>query len=199
MIKNIIFDVGMVLVDFRWRGLMQDLGFSEETIEKLGKELVMSPMWNELDLGIKPEEEVIENMRRKLPGYEKETKLFFDHLEDIVESYPYAKGWIAALKERGYQVYLLSNYPKSLFTLHTKTKFTFLEPLDGKVVSGFVKMAKPDEKIYQLLLETYGLKPKECVFIDDRAENIAAAKAVGMEGIVFIDYETAKQELESYL
>ncbi|MBQ8261259.1 MAG: HAD family phosphatase [Lachnospiraceae bacterium] len=199
MIKNVIFDVGMVLVDFRWKALMKDLGFSDETAAILGKELVMSPLWNELDLGIQKEEEVIAKMRQNLPGFDRETQLFFDNLVDIVESYPYAKGWIHELKEAGRKVYLLSNYPKSLFEKHEKEKFDFLEEVDGKVVSGFVKMAKPDPAIYKKLLKTYGLNPEECVFLDDRKDNIRAAEALGIRGILFTDYETARGKLEELL
>jgi putative hydrolase of the HAD superfamily len=102
-----------------------------------------------------------------------------------------------SLKEKGLKIYLLSNYPKSIFALHEERgKFTFIDKIDGRVVSGFEGMVKPDAEIYKLLMDRYGLKAEECVFIDDRPENIEAAKALGMEGIVFESYEQASEELE---
>jgi putative hydrolase of the HAD superfamily len=92
----------------------------------------------------------------------------------------------------------LSNYPKSIFALHEeKGKFTFIDKIDGKVVSGYEGISKPDAGIYELLMDRYGLKADECVFIDDRPENIEVAKALGMEGIVFESYEQASIELEN--
>ena len=62
-----------------------------------------------------------------------------------------------------------------------------------------VKMVKPDADIYQCLFDTYGLKPEECVFLDDRPENIEGGEKLGMRGIVFESYEDAKAKLEKML
>jgi len=104
------------------------------------------------------------------------------------------------LKEAGLKVYLLSNYPREVFALHTECgSFPFLEKVDGKVVSGFVKMIKPNADIYKYLLKEYSLCADECVFIDDREENVEAARTLGMKGIVFECYEQAHRELERLL
>lgn len=80
--------------------------------------------------------------------------------------------------------------------LHTECGcFPFLDKVDGKVVSGFVKMVKPNADIYEHLLSEYGLDAGECVFVDDRQENVDAARALGMKGIVFKDYGQACSEL----
>ena len=71
--------------------------------------------------------------------------------------------------------------------------------MDGRVISFEVFQLKPDPEIYETLLKKYALDPAECVFIDDRAENIETARKLGMKGIVFTDYETGRKELEGYL
>ena len=74
-----------------------------------------------------------------------------------------------------------------------------MREIDGKVISAMVGMIKPDAGIYQCLFDKYNLNPEECVFIDDRLENIEGGRKLGMEGIVFTDYETGKKKLERML
>ena len=200
MIKNAIFDIGMVLADFRYREYMRkDLGFPEETVEVFVERIVMNDLWNELDLSIRPHEEILEKMKTRVPEYPKEADSFFENIVGIAEPYPYAYDWLYGLKERGYGVYLLSNYPDWLYTMHEREKFDFAKLADGKIISGYEKIAKPDPAIYQLLLSRYGLKAEECVFTDDRKENVAAAIDCGIRSFVFHDIESARSQLESFL
>ena len=91
-----------------------------------------------------------------------------------------------------YVISLNSTYP-------TGWNATNSRKIGGKVVSAMVGMIKPDAGIYQCLFDKYNLNPKECVFIDDRPENIEGGRKLGMEGIVFTDYETGKKKLEQIL
>ena len=200
MIKNIIFDVGNVLVDFRDLSYMEDLGFSEDVIQLFHEKVVQSSLWVELDRGELDPASVIAEMIKLVPGYEKEAALFFERLEEIVVSFPYARPWLQELRERGYQIYLLSNYPKNLFEEHEKDgRFTFIDVIHGKVVSAYEKIIKPDPAIYTCLLERYGLVAEESVFLDDRLENIEAARALGIQGIHFTSYEESRKALEALL
>jgi putative hydrolase of the HAD superfamily len=200
MIKNVIFDVGGVLVDFRWRALMADLGMPIERQDEFEKKVFGSKWWAELDSGALAEEYVVGKLRESISEHIDAFELIWANQEYLVESFDYSPIWMDELKAKGLKIYLLSNYPKSIFSLHEeKGKFNFIDRIDGKVVSGFVGMAKPDEDIYRCLVDKYGLKAEECVFIDDREENIQTAKALGMKGIVFKDYEQARAELEREL
>lgn len=200
MIKNVIFDIGNVLVDFRWRALMDDLGLSKDLQEIFDKTVFNNPWWSELDLGVMEQADVVEKLREQNTEYLREFDLVWDNMDKIIKPYSYAVSWIEGLKAQGLNVYLLSNYPKELFTLHTeKGLFPFLEKVDGKVVSGFIKMVKPNADIYGHLMEKYQLKAEESVFLDDRTENIEAAVALGMKGIVVKSYEQASADLEKML
>ena len=130
------------------------------------------------------------------------TKQLLFFCEDLTATYynQMYHGMVRAAKERGYHVYLLSNYPRDIFTLHAGNgSFPFLDYVDGKVVSGFVQMIKPDTDIYKCLMDKYTLKPEECIFIDDREENIQGAINVGMQGIVFQNFIQASSELDRKL
>jgi len=198
MIKNIIFDVGNVLVDFRYHDYMLQLGFSDDAVKVIEKKLIGNDaLWSQLDYGREPEEETIRKMIGEVPGYEKYVDTFFSNIIDIVETYPYTVSWIKELKSKGYGVYILSNYPPKWWTLHDKERFGFTHLVDGMVVSGFVNTVKPEKEIYECLLKKYDLNPDECLFFDDRKKNIDGAKAAGIHGYVFTTYEDAVEYLKS--
>lgn len=197
MIKNVIFDIGNVLVDFRWRVLMEELGLPAETQAIFARTVFGSRWWRELDHGIYEEAEILAHFREDNREHLDEFDLVWDNRGRLVEPYAYAVAWIEQLKTSGLKVYLLSNYPRDVFTLHTECGcFPFLDRVDGRVVSGFVKMVKPNADIYEYLLSEYGLDAGECVFVDDREENVETARALGMKGIVFQGYEQARSELD---
>lgn len=197
MKKNVIFDIGNVLVDFRWRVLMEELGLPAETQAIFAKTVFGSRWWGELDHGIYEEAEILAHFREDNKEHLDEFDLVWDNRGRLVEPYAYAVAWIEQLKASGLKVYLLSNYPRDVFTLHTECGcFPFLDRVDGRVVSGFVKMVKPNADIYEYLLSEYGLAAGECVFVDDREENVETARALGMKGIVFQGYEQARSELD---
>lgn len=199
MIKNIVFDIGNVLVDFRYNAYMEDLGFSQDVAGVIREKIIENDIWARLDLGLEPEEAIIQEMISRVAEYPEEAKLFFDKIIDIVEVYSYTESWIKEFKNRGYKVYLLSNYPKELYTLHEKEKYDFTRLVDGKVVSGFLGMSKPDPAIYNYLFEKYQLIPEECIFTDDRINNVETACSLGMHGIHFTDYETVANKMEEML
>lgn len=197
MIKNIIFDIGDVLVKFRWQELLQeDLGITGEVFERVADATVRnSKMWGEFDRSLLEDKVIIENCIQKAPEYEKEILSLFANIKDIVKEYPYAEEWIKELKAQGFHVYLLSNYGKTSFEACTK-ELSFTSLVDGAVISYEVKKVKPEPEIYETLLTKYSLKPEECVFFDDRPENVEAAVRFGIHGIVFQSKEQAEEELQ---
>lgn len=197
MIKNVIFDIGNVLIDFRWRALMEELGFPKELQPLFDKTVFGSHWWNELDRGILEEAEAREKLREGNREHAFEFDLLWANRHMLVEPFDYSVSWIERLKQQGLKVYLLSNYPKEMFLLHEECGcFPFLDIVDGKVVSAFVQLVKPDADIYQYLMKEYGLQAQECVFIDDRQENVGTAEALGMKGIVFENYGQAVTALK---
>ena len=199
MIKNIIFDIGNVLGKFRWDELLEELQITGETFEQVANATVRnSKWWNEFDRSVLSDEEIIAGCVACASTYEKEIRLLFENCAKFVREYSYSKDWIVQLKQEGYKVYLLSNYAKTAFE-GIKNNFQFYPMVDGEVISYQVHLIKPDVRIYQTLLEKYSLKAEECVFLDDREENIEAAKTLGFHGIVFTSKEEAEVELEEII
>ena len=196
MIKNIVFDVGKVLVDFDWQSLFDALGFSPEAYEEVAKATVQSELWNEFDRSKMADEEILEGFLEHAPGRRNEVMRFWDNIGSCIRRYDYAFPWIRSLQERGYGVYLLSNYPRRIYS-QSSEELAFVEIVDGAVFSYEVQYTKPEREIYEALLRKYGLNPTECVFIDDNRANIVAANELGMATIHFHTKSQAEEELRS--
>ena len=201
MIKNIIFDLGGVLVDWNPVDKLRRMGLPEDEVNIIAQNTAFSAEWNEIDKGAIEKEKLFDVMLARIPEeYRKDAASFLNEgVFDAIHSFSYSAGWLKSLKERGLSLYLLTNYSEWMFEYHFKNEFSFTNYVDGMVVSGKVKLLKPDRAIYEALMEKYGLKPEECVFFDDRAENVEGAIKCGLNGIVFTDFEAAQAKLNSCL
>lgn len=192
-IKNVVFDVGNVLIDFCWKKTCEMLSFSPEIVDAFEKYMVMSDIWGQLDEGIISQKDAIDYFIRRMPEYEKEILLFWEHADTFVEEYDYSYDMIKELKEKGYGVYLLSNYPLEMYQLHWHT-FRFFSLVDGYIVSAVERLKKPDVRIYRLLCDRYQLDAAQCLFFDDRQDNVDAAIAAGMQAVLFTGKESVTEQ-----
>lgn len=184
MLKNIIFDVGKVLVSYQWQPYLNTFGFDTDTYSRVEKAIFLNPDWILGDMGTVTPEEWLNLMITKDPELEETIRKVFEGFGAVIKKYPYTDKWIQFFKNQGYHLYYLSNFPEDL---HDKAyeQLKFLDDFDGGIFSWKVKCIKPDEKIYKLLLEQYHLKPEECLFYDDTVVNIEAAKKLGINTVLF--------------
>ncbi len=194
MIKTIIFDIGNVLMDFNFQICFRAYAPDEETYQKILKATVQSPVWAEFDRGVWTDEEILEGFIQNEPSIESILRKMFERLEGIIRQRDYAIPWIKELKNRGYQVLVLSNFPKRVYELF-QNEMTFLNEVDGGILSYRDRVIKPDKEIYTLLMERYDLIPQECVFLDDLEVNLNTAKELGMHTILFQTKELALDEM----
>ena len=199
MIKNIVFDVGKVLIDWYPFETMEQLGFSKDVMDTIRKYIFDSGEWSREDEGLMTRDELKDYFASLMPKYGDNMRLFYDHATDSIRPRNYVKPLISTLKAMGYKVYVLSNFGESAMLTGVKMGgINFLDDLDGYLFSYEIHKVKPNPDIYEALYERYGLKPAECLFIDDLKENIAGARATGMDGIVFESIDQLKTELISY-
>lgn len=194
MIKNIIFDIGNVLCAFRWREYFREFGYSEEILERLAKATAQNEDWNEFDKGELSREEILKLFVGNDPGIEKEIRNTLTNIKNLLARYDYSVPWIKELKDKGYGCYYLSNFSQPAWE-DCRHVLDFIPYMDGGILSYRDKVIKPAKEIYELLLQRYGLKAEECVFLDDTEKNIIGARAVGIHGIVFESKEQAVKEL----
>lgn len=198
MIKNIVFDIGNVLVEFGWKKFFENFKIPEEDLTKIYKATVGDPAWNEIDRGLISDEEVLEIFVQNDPSEEMWLRKIFTNINGMLIQYDYAKDWIGDLQSKGFKVYCLSNMSHKACR-ECAESMDFLPSLDGYVLSCEVNLCKPEPGIYQALFDKYNLVPGECVFIDDLPRNIEMAKNLGMNTILFKGKEEADAELAEIL
>ena len=200
MIRNLIFDVGNVLVEYRWFDMLtKDYGLSAEEANRIGNEMFEPDLWGvELDGGKITLDEAILKYGEMYPQDITVIEWFLRNGELMAVKRPEIWEKIARLKEKGYKIYILSNYSKELFEKHTKDA-AFLKVLDGGIVSYQVKEIKPYRRIYELLLNKYDLKAEECLFFDDRADNVEGARKLGIQAVQVTSREMLNETLDQML
>ena len=187
MYKSIIFDIGGVLVDFDPKAYLVDRLCNAEMEEKVYDLTFGSEEWKQLDAGLVSRFDGNQAMLRnaKAAGREFEVQGVLDDWLHILRPRRRMQELVQRLKNHGYSVYYLSNIPQDVLDLLRDRGV--LDGFDGGVASCEVHINKPDPKIYKALLDKYSLKAEECVFIDDRLENVQAAFALGFAGIQMKD------------
>ena len=196
--KNIIFDIGNVLVDWDWPGYVHRLFDNEDVIRTLNEGYWKNNLWQEMDRGAISQETIHRELLISAGEYRDEMELAYNRIGECITLFAYTKPWIEELQQRGYKVYYLSNY--SDYLIHQNPDaLDFTQLMDGGVFSCYVKLIKPDLAIYDTICKRYELKPQECLFIDDKPINVIAAKEFGMHAIRFENYEKTRPVIEEYL
>ena len=178
MLKNIVFDLGNVLVKFDSNELIYS--FFNERQEEV-KSFYFDSLWNEYDQGLYSVEEMIEKGVKQFPELELCIKKLMYHWTEFVIPLKDNVAYIKDLKRFGYKVYILSNIPED-DTKYLRSLGVF-DNIDGGVFSYEYKKIKPDPEIFNILLEKYDLKASECLFLDDRKDNVESASNLGFETI----------------
>ena len=177
-IKNIVFDFGGVLIDWNPRYFFRSYFNDDERMEYFLSH-VCSPEWNEKQDAGRSIAEAVAEAKSLHPEFSEAIDCYYDHFPDCLGGC--IEKNVARLKQykrEGYRLYGLTNWPAETFH-YALERFDFLQLLDGIVVSGIEKVKKPDPRFYQILLSRYGLKAEECLFLDDREENLSAAQKLG--------------------
>jgi len=198
MIKNIIFDIGNVLLEFKPLDYLKK-SFNDDNIEKLlYKEIFQCQEWLHLDRGVLTQDEAVEVISSRNPNYEVHIKKCMDNWIDILTPIEGTVKILNELKENGYKLYLLSNFHSLAFET-VYSKYDFFKHFDGGIISYKEKLLKPETEIYTKLLDTYNLNSEECLFIDDTLVNIEAANSLGINTLHFESHVTLKENLNKFL
>ncbi len=198
MIKNIILDFGKVLVDYDFDIFFRRYVPNEERRNQFIPILYNDGLTPAIDRGEKPFAEIVEDLIAENPEFAPELHIFNERYPDLIlGEIPGMKDLLKKLKAEGYKLYGLSNWCDKVYI--TMEQYDIFKLLDGFVVSSEVHQIKPEPAIYQSLFKKFNLKPEECVFADDKAENVEAGKKEGMPGIVFKNAEQFETELRKLL
>ena len=193
-----LFDLGGVFFDWDPKYFFKDIFPDPDELEFF-LTYVCNDDWNiKQDAGrtiSEAEKEIIP----KFPNYEKQIKMYYsNHRRMIKKTFINSIEALNQLKHSNYSCYVLSNWSAETFK-GMKDDYTFLNQFDGMIISGEDRLIKPNSAIYQLAIMRFDLDPENTVFIDDKLENIQAAKKKGFKIIHLIDPTKIKQEINFFL
>lgn len=196
MIKNIIFDMGQVLIKFDPDYFINRVGVdSPQDRLILMREVYKSLEWSMMDRGTIDEKEALKRMYQRLPEHLKDVAIELTcDWPKMAASIDGSYELVEELKNNGYKLYLLSNASVAQKDYWKDVKVAKF--FDGTVVSSYIGLVKPQQEIYKHILNKFNLKAEECIFIDDSTLNVEGAVYAGMKGIVFHgDYQEVRDKL----
>ncbi len=192
----VVFDLGGVLIDWDPRYLYRKLFAEPAEMETFLARICTSDWHRAHDLGA----DITESCRRLAalhPGYAAEIMAWAERSEEMVAGqFDAAVTVLSDLKAAGVRCYALSNMEPDLFAVR-RARFAFLEWFDGHVISGIEGVAKPDRRIFEILLRRHGLEPPATVFADDSAANVEAARELGIVALRYTSVGQLRQDLRA--
>ncbi|AEA81308.1 HAD superfamily hydrolase [Candidatus Pelagibacter sp. IMCC9063] len=197
-IQKVIFDVGQVLVKFNPQNLFIKILKDEEKVDFFLKNICTWEWHIQQDL-IYDTSKAAGPVIKKYPEYKEAIEAFYGRFLEMIDSVHQENVNLALkLKQKGYPIYLLSNFPGDQFEKY-RLQNSFLNEFDDRIISGDVGLAKPDIKIYQLAIKKFNLNPEESLFIDDKIENTKAAEQAGIKTIQLQNPEDLDKEIRKFI
>ena len=199
MIKNVVFDFGSVLVQHDFVAYFTDYFHDADEARRFCTLALPHEFSNDVDRALHPFHYYVEQKQREWPQYADALDCFDQHFADMFTGETEGMyEWMCELKAKGYRLLGLSNWSAKVLDVMARFPRVF-SPLEGSLISYTCHYLKPEREIYELFLKKFGVLPEECVFIDDRAENIEGASRVGMHGIVFENMEQVKRDMKTLI
>lgn len=197
-VRNVIFDLGGVVFDWNPDHIVSRVQPAPELRAALKEALFGHADWRLFDRGTLSEPELSERLQTRLGASRQEVDAIFDAVRNSLVEKPETIRLMRSLREQGTPLYCLSNMPASIYT-HLRRRHHFWDAFSGVVISGEVKMMKPEPEVFMHLLATFNLRAEETVFVDDLLANIESARQVGLHAVWFKDAEQCRRELQQIL
>jgi len=194
-VDAVLFDLGGVLIDWNPRYLYRAHFADDETAMEHFLAHVCAGEWNhEIDAG-KPFADAVAERQRQFPAHAELISLWHTGWETMLgEAIAESVAILAELKARGTRLYALTNWSFETFPV-ARRRFEFLTWFQDIVISGEVKLAKPDPRIFELARTRCQLNPASTVYIDDAPRNVEAARNLGFRALHFKEPATLREEL----
>ena len=200
MIRNVVFDMGMVLMDFHPLEACRAVAPDDESAKKVYAALFDHPEWVRLDDGSIQEDELARHAMARLPDEPLRAvvpQVMKGMPYNILSPMPGMPELVDWVFNSGFRVYLLSN--AGLMVSRNREIIPRIERFNGVVFSAEEKLMKPNAALYRVLTDRYRLKPEECLFIDDNAANTEAARQLGWQAHVYQgDLPALRRVLDAY-
>jgi len=195
MIKNLIFDLGNVLISFRPSEYFDKKNYPGAIKTTILTDIFSSKEWLMLDNGDITTQQAIDAIAKRSSLNKKEISHIFNLRTDLMFPLDSNVRLLPMLKKQGFRLYYLSNFPLDIFE-EVRTGYFFFRYFDGGIISAEVRASKPEPGIYKILMEKYSLSPDQCLFIDDIEKNVKTAESIGMKGLFTNGSPEISKEIE---
>jgi putative hydrolase of the HAD superfamily len=194
MIRNIIFDLGNVLLSWKPGEFFERSGYGPEEVRIILKDIFKSNEWSMLDNGDITTSEAIDLIASGSSLKRDNICAIFDLRTKVI--FPLVKNvkLLPELNKEGFKLYYLSNFPFDFFE-EVKKQYDFFKYFNGGIISAEIGCSKPDTGIFKIFLENYNLTPEECLYIDDIEINVRVAESFGMKGIHLAGTDSLERKL----
>jgi putative hydrolase of the HAD superfamily len=196
-IRNVVFDLGGVLITWRPQEIIDAFYADPESRAAVRRDVFQHADWIEMDRGTMDEPTLCARFAQRLGRPVAEMAALLDHVRASLQPIPETVELAQKLRERGLALYALSNISVPMFE-HIAS-YPLFRLFAGTVVSGAIKMVKPERAIFEHLAQRFAIDYAESVFIDDLPRNVDAARSVGLTSILFADAAQCERELEPLL
>ena len=197
MIKNIVFDLGNVLLTFKPLQYLKKNYNDDNVIDLLYNEIFKSKEWLDLDRGVITDEQAINKIALRNPGMEFHINEFFENRINMFDKIEGTVQILKSIKNNGYKAYYLTNFHLNSFKT-VSDRFEFFKEFESGILSADLKLLKPEAEIFHALIDKCGLIASETAFLDDTEENIIMAQKLDFKVIHFKCPEQATEELRLF-
>jgi len=198
MVKNVVFDLGNVLLDFNSDNIIADHIEDENLHQRISENIFESKEWIKLDKGEISASRATEIFIERQPENKKLIKEIMHNWKFYLRPIKPNIEVLNKLAKKSINLYVLSNFHKEAFEV-VYNKYDFFKHFDGMIISYKVKAVKPDKIIYEKLINSFDILPKNTLFIDDSFKNINAAEKLGFKTIHFNDNILLEEEISRYI
>lgn len=194
--RIVVFDIGNVLVRWDMRNLFEKVIADRAALDAFLANVCTMQWHGTLDAGASFAD-AIKELSARFPQHAEIIALYGPRWQEtIAGAIESSVAILERLRKAGVPNYAITNFPAEKFD-ETCALYPFLKGFDGVIVSGRERVVKPDPAIFALLLARFGLKAPECVFFDDNAANVAAARSAGMTALRFQTPEKLAADLRA--
>jgi FMN phosphatase YigB (HAD superfamily) len=198
VVKNVIFDLGGVVLEWNPDRILEAYYSDPEVRALMKKQMFQHPDWLELDRGTMHETVVLQRASERTGRPAADVNGLFQAVRESLHTKSDTVALLEKLYRRGVPLYCLSNISADIFE-YLRERHSFWHVFKGIVISGAIRMIKPEPEIFQHLLALYGLDAHETAFVDDNAPNVEAARTLGIHTVWFKNAGQCEAELEALL
>jgi putative hydrolase of the HAD superfamily len=196
--RNVIFDFGGVLLRWQPQEIIDGFYEDEALRSSLSRNVFRHPDWLEMDRGSLDEDTAVLRFAARMNRPAPEIRALLELVKSSLVPVPEALAIVHELSGRGVPIYGLSNMPASTFA-YLRQRYDHWRLFKDIVISGEVKLIKPDAAIFEYICRRNRLQPSETIFVDDHSPNVEAAARLGFQTILFRDADQCAHELNALL